>query len=183
VFSFFSQNKSKSKHFLFVALIFILVTAFLASCDTGSGTANTADDRVPDGLLGRWADPRFLDGYEITRGSGNDTLTIFRPDMEWEGEIFPGSISVGNSRSVTPVNDTAGVIIFRYSSNAPVPARPFSAVYYETLIPGTSVRMATVIVLGSLENADTATLREAIEKFTVDTQGNFIQTFGTYLYE
>jgi len=176
MFSLFSLQKFKRKFFV----IFILLAGFLISCDSGSGTSLPAPGNlVPNALLGRWVDPRFDDGYEIIRQAGRDLIKQFSPAMEWEGEIVsPAVDKEGIVHAHTSFSSQAGVIIVEWTVNPPVPARPFSAVYYQNLIPGTQVEMATVIVLGSWESADTATLEEAKQKFILDTRGNFIGTFG-----
>ena len=179
MFSFLAVQKTK--RFFFASLVFVLLTGFFTGCGTDSDNG-AVDNLLPNGLLGRWVDPGFGDGYEITRDSGEERIIQFFPDMEWEGEVFPGSISGGIVRHVNVFTAAAGFIIFEHTiGDIPDPNRRFGAVAYRNLIAA-SVEMATAwypAVDGAPPAlALAATLEEAIAKFTVDTVGDYIAFWG-----
>jgi len=177
MFSFLTVQKTK--RFFFASLVFVLLTGFFTGCGSDSDNA-VVDNLLPNGLLGRWVDPVFEDEYVITRESGVERIVQITPGMEWEGEVFPGSISGGIIRHVNVFTATAGFIIFEHTvGDIPDPNRLFGAIAYQNLT-ATSVQMSTAWDLAAEPPvlALVATLEEAIAKFTVDTVGNYIGFWG-----
>jgi len=173
MFSYFSQVKAKGGKLLFAALVMVLLMGFFAGCDSGSDPVFTTRSTIPNELLGRWVDPVFEDGYEFT----SDTYKQFSPEMEWDGVIYPGLEKTGTVRFVTMFDSSSGVIIFEYTSGASDVSKPFSAAYFRDLT-STSVRAGIVINLTDYSSVDVATLEEASVKFTYDTRGNYIGSWG-----
>jgi hypothetical protein len=133
-------------------------------------------------LIGTWTST-YDDSYVIT-----DTHLTYDDGY---GGGYAGTI-----RAVT-TSSTAGVIIIEYDANKKptyydsfdnygdpdhiVPlAGNFVGIYYESLIPNTSVNMGQAIDLSTYTGAETATLDQAKSKFTLDTKGDFISQMGTY---
>jgi len=179
MFSFFSMQKLKKG--FFAAFVFVLLTGFLIGCDSNQGTA-AGENMLPNGLLGRWVDPAFGDGYELTRSSGTERLVEFFPDFGEPGDVnfVPGSINEGIIRHVIVLTNTAGIIITEHTgNNIPNPSLPFGAVSYRNLTAA-SVEMATAWELSAVPmvRALAANLDEAKEKFTADTILNYIGFWG-----
>ena len=161
MFSFFSTQKVK--RVLLAGLVLVLLAGFLSGCKNEVEDESTTG--LPSSLVGKWVSS-YGDFYEIA-GSGN-TGTL-KYDTNGYG------ISQGNIRDVTNFNDKSGVIIVQYTSGHTNTAKPFGAVYYMNLVPGVSIGLSNAWDATAADyDANTATLQEAIGKFT---QGNI----GTYL--
>ena len=171
----------KVKKFLYVAFVLLAMTAILGGCDSDPDPEFPITGTfAPYYLIGKWVDPAFLDGYEITLGLDVHYITQFSPDFEWEGVVYPGSTKGGIIRSVTQFTFDSGVIIYEYTENAPVAGNPFTAIYYKDFnFTNFSAKMSTVIgPAPGYANVDVATLEEAIAKFTLDTTGDYIGFWG-----
>jgi hypothetical protein len=150
--------------------------------DPAGASENTLDPR----LIGVWRSlPKpDAEGYDIgaTTLAYNDGDTTQGWDMDYAGTI----------RHVKRFNDAAGVIIIEYTPEGwpkyteeghtvsayvgkPIPG-PFFGIYYSDL-GDDSVKMANSTTLNSdppYKPPETATLKEAIEKFTEQNRGQFV---------
>ena len=163
MFNYFSQVKAKGKIFLFAALVFVFLTAFLAGCSTDPEDDTNHPGKLPDSLVGTWT--TIYDSFEINRTEGKETLIY--DDGGYFG--YEGTIMF-----VSNYDDRSGVIIIKYSDDENKDkANPFHAVYYLNLKNGVSVELNNSFGPG-YSDADTATLDEAINKFTRGQMGNYM---------
>ena len=148
--------KKSQKRALLAVLVFGLLAAFFTGCDNGS----TDDDvnirgTLPSGLVGKW--DSGYDSFEIK----SDMVTLEYDDGGY-GYGYTGTIEF-----VSNYDSRSGVIIIEYSSGAPDTNKPFHAIYYLDYKPGTSVELhITSDANDPNYSADTATLNQAIAKFT-----------------
>jgi len=172
MFSFFSWGGGKlSRKLVPVCLALCLLWAVLAGCDTGIvGGNENIPGTLPAGLISNNWTSTGGDGYEITA----TTIKYYygtqgSPDFYYEGTI----------RSVTNFTVSSGVIIFEYTDGTYVNlANPFTATYYRDL-SANSVQLADAYDQVN-PPTETATLQEAITKFTVHTVGDFVEYWGSY---
>ncbi|QQO10145.1 hypothetical protein [Breznakiella homolactica] len=153
------------------ALLFVLLLAaglsFFTACDNGTTSEGAT-------LIGSWQangsygeegnKTSFTEVYTIT----NDTLTYsYEEGSVWD-YTFTGSIK--NNPDFT--NDY-GVIIIEYLAPSD-PSLKFSGTYWRGLTE-TSVSMANAANLDNYrEPVETATLEEALAKFTIDNIDDFV---------
>jgi hypothetical protein len=161
MFYFFSQVKVK--RVLFTALVLVLLAGFLGGCKNEVEDESTTG--LPNALLGKWV-ADYGDWFEITSSGGTETLKI-----SFDGTTV---FSQGTIRDVTNFNNKSGVIIVEFSSGLTNTNRPFGAVYYLD-------RTSTAVSFNSASDstaadwdANTATLVEAIARFTQAGMGNWI---------
>jgi formylglycine-generating enzyme required for sulfatase activity len=183
MFSFLSRNKLKG--FLFAAFVLLItMAALMAGCDPNldsggaegfGGLGGNTPNSLPSTLVGTWK-ASAGDYFEINRSGANYTLRYFNPGGTNAGVPYPAEEWAGTIRSVSNYNASAGLIIIQYTSGAPDVSKPYHAIYYLDLIPGTRVSLNNTWQNngGGNYNADTVSLQQAIDKFTVDSIGNYI---------
>jgi hypothetical protein len=176
MFSFFSL--SNVRRFFFTFLVLVLLAAFLGGCDSNSDSNLdfTTDNLVQEGLLGRWVSG-FGDWYQITRNTAGteDTIRYENPGFDaWGGTI----------RRVTLFPEQSGVIIIELNEfGSKDSQRPFTAVYFLNFAPGVSVELNMVWDANDDDfNADTASLQAAINRFTFDNMGNYMDIDWSTVY-
>jgi hypothetical protein len=148
-----------------------LAALTLSSCDLGSGPAAIVDveGSLPGALVGEWSSwsgNRRLDGYTITA----DTLSY----DDGSGGEFLFSYA-GTIQYVANFSATAGIIIIKYTTLPQwedLADRPYFGVYYRNL-KADSVQLANAINPDK-SAPETATLEEAIAKFTRHREGDFV---------
>jgi hypothetical protein len=154
-----------------MGLAVCLLAVFLTGCNNG-----TIDDDVnkpgtlPVILVGKWANyDEYIIKTEIIEGKEEHTIGYLMNDDEWPFE-YKGTI-----RFVSNYNSSSGIIIIEYTNNLfSDPNKPFTGIYYRDLT-STTVKLANAINLNdNYSSADTATLEEAIKKFTLGRMGNYI---------
>ena len=156
---------------LFAGLLLLL---FFAGCDLygkiGEDDTNIAG-ALPELLRGEWvytqpgsstpAERYVIDANTVQYGyGGGESDTNYR----------------GNIRFVSNYSASSGVIIIEYSempSYQGYNGNLFSGIYYRNLKAGT-VQLANAIDLAGFGSADTATLAEAIGKFTRRKMGKYV---------
>jgi predicted small secreted protein len=165
MFSFSSVDRAK--RFLSVCFVLLVMAAVTTGC-TDPNTDVEEGTGLPQALIGKWA--TAFDSFEITRSG--DTETIKYDDGGY------GFGWVGTIRFVSNFNSRSGVIIIQYTSGAPNASKPFHAVYYLNFTPGTSVELNNTydvsIPFPGDNNVDTATLSQAIIKFTSDNMSSYM---------
>jgi hypothetical protein len=151
-------------------LLFLL----LAGCDlygkVGGADTNT-EGALPSLLRGEWvyiqpgsstpAERYVIDNDTLQYGYGNG-----ESDYDFKGNI----------RFVSNYNATSGVIIIEYTQKPSYPLyndNSFFGIYYRSLATNT-VQLANSINLYDLSAPDTATLEEAIGKFTRINMSNYV---------
>jgi hypothetical protein len=164
----------------------LFIVSFLFTALLFTGCKQEADEKpgfeLDKRLIGTWTST-YDDSYVIT----NTHLTY----DDGYGGGYAGTI-----RAVT-TSGTAGVIIIEYDANKKptyydsydnygdpdhiVPLNGnFVGIYYESLTPNTSVNMGQAVNLSTYTGAETATLNQAKNKFTLGTKGDFIGEMGVY---
>jgi len=167
MFSFFSLGRSKTllKRAVLVCLTLGLLWAVLASCDSGTigGDDVNIPGALPAELAGTWED---YDSFTIDTTTNPATL-------EYDGGgwgDYQGTIVF-----VSNYDSKSGLIIVEYTTGAPDTGKPFHSIYYLNLTSGTvSLNNTWQDNGGGDYNADTATLDEAKEKFTLGQMGNYM---------
>ena len=162
MFSFFSTLKVK--RVLFAGLVLVLLAGFLGACSTDVDDESTTG--LPNALLGKWV-ASYGDFYEITSSGGTETL---KNDGDGTGQY----IKEGTIRDVTNFNSKSGVIIVEYSTGYTNPARKFGAVYYLDRTSKTVSFNSAWDATAADYDANTATLEQAIAKFTQANMGNYV---------
>ena len=164
----------KGRRFLFTSLVFVLVTAFLVGCSTDSEDDTNQPGTMPNALIGKWV-AGFGDSYEIASAGGAQTLKY---DDGGFGIGYQGSIEF-----VSNYDSKSGVIIIKYTDNAnKSKPNPFHAIYYLNLASATAEINSTWDATSEDYDADTATLNEAINKFTRGNMGNYIDLAWSTTY-
>jgi len=161
MFSFFSQVKVK--RVLFTGLVLVLLAGFSGGCK--NEVADDSTTGLLSALLGKWV-ADFGDSYEITSSGGTETLKT-----SYDGTTVA---SQGTIRAVTNFNSSSGVIIVEYSSGHTNPNRPFGAVYYLNRTSKTVSFNSAWDGTAADYDANTATLEQAIAKFTQAGMGNYV---------
>jgi len=163
MFLFFSQVRAKSKKIIFAVLVLVFLIAFMGGCSTDPEDNTNHSGTLPDTLIGTWV--TLYDSFEIERTDGEETLEY--DDGGYFG--YKGTIMY-----VSNFDNKSGVIIIKYTDDANIDKpNPFHAVYYLNLISETSVEFNNTFGPG-YSDADTATLNEAINKFTRGEMGNYM---------
>jgi hypothetical protein len=166
--------KKKSPAPVFYALFVLALILLLSGCDaygeTGGDDTNT-QGTLPDLLRGDWAyiPPGSDIPSEVYRISA-DTISY------GYGSGSSPTDYTGTIRLVSNYSSDSGLIIIEYSSPpsyALYNGLSFFAVYYRNLRSDT-VQLANAINLADKTAPDTATLEEAVEKFTSMTMGNYV---------
>ena len=171
MFSFFS--KAKAKKFMFAGLVLVLFTGLLSvSCKIDPDPDMNVPGSLPEGLLGKWV--TMYDSFEIISNTGIITV-------EYDGGGW-GDYT-GTIRFVSNYTNKSGVIIIEYSDGAPDIAKKFHAIYYLDFKPDVSTELNNTSNSSEPYNADTATLNEAIAKFTQANMGNYMSFEYSTAYE
>jgi hypothetical protein len=184
MFSFFSVHRAR--RFLSVGFILLAMTAIMTGCNTDPepdlvpGPSGTS---LPDGLLGKWA--TSVDSFLITRSSGIETVEY---DDGGYGYGYKGTV-----RFVSQFDNSTGVIIIQLTEFSPSQERskPYHAIYYLDFKPGDSISLNNTSILSvaydpdkpTANNADTATLEEAKEKFTRDRIFEYVNSDYLQVYK
>ena len=165
---FVSGTKGFIKKAEIAGIILLGLLLVLGSCSTSSADDTNYPGVLPDGLIGTWSfDGTNADRYTI------DSDTI-KHEMVWESDDygFTGTISF-----VSNYSSSSGVIIFEYSSGDFITPGTYDAVYYRDLTP-TTVKLADAINLNDFSSSATATLDQAVAKFTRGNWGKFVNWGG-----
>ena len=159
--------------FFGAGLLFLL---FLSGCElygkVGGDTANI-QGALPELLRGEWVfiqpgSDTQAERYKIDEDTIQYGYSEGESDTDYKGTIV----------FVSNYSDTSGVIIIKYF-DTDRPAYPkyngnfFFGIYYRNLKKDT-VQLANAINLADKSAADTATLEEAVEKFTRSKMGSFV---------
>ena len=153
--------------FRFAVLVLVIFVVALGGC-AADGIEEIDDTNYPGDLptllIGEWG--FATETYTIEENS----LEYVFLDEEWGDFGYKGEISF-----VSNYSPNSGVIIIRYTEFPPFgdSTKPYTAFYYRNLGNNT-VQLANVINQGDFSSADTATLEEAIAKFTRGQMGNFV---------
>jgi hypothetical protein len=166
--------KEKSPAPPFYALFFFAVILLLAGCEL-YGKVGGDDTNIPGAL------PNLLQGEWAYIPPGSDIPSeIYRISGDTISYGYGAGPSLtdytGTVRFVSNYSTDSGLIIIEYSippSYAQYNGFSFFAVYYRNLRSGT-VQLANAIKLGDYSSPDTATLEEAVAKFTRMTMGNYV---------
>ena len=171
MFSFFRMKGLKRVLPVCLALGLLV----LAGCPGGGGDNDiNIPGALPTGLVGKWEEPTYNDFFQIT---GSPETLAYDANYGGLGDY------VGNIEFVSNYNSSAGVIIIKYTSGAPDGTKLYHAIYYLDFKPGISVSLNnTWDATDPLYNADTATLQEAIEKFTKGKMGNWMDPSSAPTY-
>ena len=154
MFFYFSQVKAKSKRFVFAALVFVLLTAFLGGCN------NEPED---GDIYGKW------------NGQYGDSYIIGETDFEYVSDYgfgYSGTIKQATVFS----DDSSGVFIIEYTEPPTYMGyngNDFTAVYYRNLT-SKSVQIANVINILNYNCVDTETEEEAINAFTFENIDDYV---------
>jgi len=162
------------KRYFFAFLFLLLLAAVLLGCNSNLGDDQNDQGVMPDGLIGKWVFDSN-NWYEIKAPVAPETkhsiiYTAIFSHPEW-GDFdfsFEGVIEFVSNHS-----SSSGVLIVRYTKAAPDPNKLFTGIYYNNLRNNT-VQLANAWDLANETSADTATLDEAISKFTRDNAANFV---------
>jgi len=159
----------RTKGFHKKVLPVVLVLGFLAAV-MGCGSVGDDDTNypgtLPTNMAGKWTS-MMDDNFEITGTPGNHTIKY---DDGGYGYGYEGSIEF-----VSNYDSKSGVIIIKYTDVANVGSpTPYHAIYYLDFKPAVSVELNNTSVSTPPYNADTATLDEAITKFTKGKMGNYV---------
>jgi hypothetical protein len=160
------------KYFLSGCLALLL----LSGCEL-YGTVGGDDANIPGGL------PHKLQGEWLSYQYDNpsDSYTITGTEITYNGgvAISPDYNYTGTIRYVSNYSSDSGLIIIEYTSkpsytnNGGHNGNDFFALYYRNLKSKT-MQMANTTLLGPNTCVDTATLDEAIKKFTRMNMGNYV---------
>jgi hypothetical protein len=158
-------------------IVFCLSAVLFTGCKdpTKDEGNNTLSSSLPNELIGKWGTQ--YDYFEISRSGGMD---ILKYDGGGYGD-YAGIIVF-----VSMYDAISGVIIIQYISGAPDVSKPYHAIYYLDFKPGISVELNNTyhvsIPYPGNNNADTATLDQAILKFTRGNMGNFMDVAWSTAY-
>jgi hypothetical protein len=170
---------------LFFMLCLVVGVAFFTGCDTDGDDEFVDDNQLKSSLVGTWK-YAFPDnaGYESYSISNTSTLT---KTEDWGGG--PNVAFSGIIVHVSNFSDTAGVIIIKYESGKEKQWYSYDSNYNATLIPRTGdfygiyftdLTASTVKLADTADTShnygptETATLNQAISKFTAGAVGNFV---------
>jgi hypothetical protein len=169
------MNSFRSKKFLPVSLASLLFAAalVLSGCDL-YGTVGGDDTNIAGAL------PYLLPGKWLSYSYGNpsDSYTITDTEITYD-DGSGGAWSMGYTgtiRFVSNYSSSSGVIIIEYTRPPTYDGyngNDFFAIYYRNLTANT-MQMANATILGPNTCPDTATLDEAVRKFTRMQMGNYI---------
>ncbi|GHV18837.1 hypothetical protein FACS189493_8450 [Spirochaetia bacterium] len=141
----------------------------LSGCDI-YGKVGGDDGNIPGGLpfqlQGKW------------RSSPGDNYVITDTEITYDGGvgISGGTNYTGTIRFVSNYSPDSGLIIIEYTvkpAYSGYNGKDFFAIYYKDLTANT-MQMANATILGPNTCPDTATLEEAVEKFTRMQMGNYV---------
>lgn len=169
----FSKVMAAGKKLLPAAMVLVLLASAFSGCKKDAEDVFTSATGVPDGLLGKWLDPLWLDGYEITRSGNTDFMAQIGND--WMDPKPENSVTIFANATIRHVyyNSNSGIIIFEYiAGDEPKPGMVFSAVYYSEFT-GNSVKAGTAAQAVTYDNVDVDTLEKAKAKFTIDKSGEY----------
>ena len=150
----------------------VLILGFLAAVI--GCASNITDDNsnipgtLPERLQGEWVfippgSSKPADYYVIKEA----TVEYVFDDPEWGSFGYEGDI-----RFVSNYSSSSGVIIIEYTNDSSDPAKPFAGIYYKNLTNST-VQLANAINT-DYSSADTATLKEAIDKFIRNKMDTYV---------
>jgi hypothetical protein len=169
MFSFLGM-KAFYKKALTDVLILVFLAAITGGCDNGTvGDGNlNKEGSLPPSLTGKWVEPQYGDWFNITSTTleyGYDVPAL------WEGDI----------KFVSNYTANSGIIIIKYDT-PPAPGswdngNDYHGIYYRDL-DGIKVKLAGI---SGLE--DTEALAEAIQKFTKNAVGNYVDWGIVPFYE
>jgi len=162
----------------------IFVVSFLFAVLLFTGCKQEPDDptfELDERLIGLWTDSINLDSYTIT--SAHLTYTDWSGSIPYAGTIRH-AVSSGN----------AGVLIIEYDNDnkASYPIYDnnwnptgdyhplkgnFIGIYYKDLTPNISVKLSGAYIDGGAEEP---TLDAAKAAFTLDREGDYVYSYGTY---
>jgi hypothetical protein len=165
------MNKRRAVSVFFSAAVILLVFGCELYGKVGGDEANI-EGALPYLLQGQWAyippgSERASEIYMITP----ETIAYGYPGDDNIGTSYTGTI-----RFVSNYSADSGVIIIEYTekpSYALYNGLPFFAVYYRSL-NADWVQLANAINPDLQSAPDTATLEEAVAKFTRLTMGNYV---------
>jgi hypothetical protein len=171
MFSF--QQKKSLKRALLAILVFGLLAAFLAGCKIIGELDINIPGTLPDGLVGEW--------FAVDEGYGSDGFIITKTGstitLEYDGGGPYGLDYTGTIRFVSNYDTKSGVIIIEYETPPDYgyeSGKEFHAIYYLDFKPETSVELNNTANSSEPYNADTATLIEAVSKFSKGNMGNYM---------
>jgi hypothetical protein len=157
--------------FLYAGLLAAVLA--LSGCDL-YGTVGGDDTNIPGGL------PLQLQGEWLSFSYGNpsDSYTITGTEITYD-DGSGGAWNMGYTgtiRFVSNYSSSSGLIVIEYTvrpTYAGYNGNDFFAIYYRHLTTNT-MQMANTTILGPNTCPDTATLDEAVKKFTRMTMGNYV---------
>jgi hypothetical protein len=158
--------------FAFAAFAVILLFSRCELYGKVGGDDTNIEGALPYRLQGEWA--YIPPGSE--RASEVYTITADTIRYGYAGDNNIGTNFKGNIRFVSNFSGDSGVIIIEYTekpSYALYNGLPFFAIYYRNLNAGW-VQLANAINPDLQSAPDTASLEEAVAKFTRMTMGNYV---------
>ena len=172
MFSFFSTLKVK--RFLFAGLVLVLLAGVLGGCSTDAEDDDVnVSSPLPEALLGKWVSS-YGDYFELTRSGSTINFKNATPG-------YPEYDTNGTVEYHSKYDDQMGLIIIKKSTGA----TPYHAYYYVNFIPGVSVGIhSTSNLSDNYSSADTATLEEAVGKFTKASMFEYVSAsyFDSAIY-
>jgi hypothetical protein len=157
------------KYFLNTCMVLLLLSGCNLYGTVGGDDINISGG-LPYKLQGEWLSYSYnnpSDGYIIT-----DTEIAYNGG----GAISPDFDYTGTIRFVSNYNSDSGLIIIEYTSRPSYTGyngNDFFAIYYRNLKANT-MQMANTTIRPANTCPDTATLEEAVEKFTRMQMGNYV---------
>jgi len=161
-------------------VILLFVLSFLSACELYGkigGEDTNIQGALPPFLKGTWIFPSsgpVSESYVIDNATVMDNGDVIAGTVQYDGGASGNGTSYkGNIRFVSNYSSTSGVIIIEYTE-APnysngygvYNGKPFFGIYYRNLKNNT-VQLANSTNLGdNTGSPDTATLEEAVAKFT-----------------
>jgi hypothetical protein len=185
MFSSFSFSRAKAllKKTEAAAILLLILLALLGGC--GADTEDIDDTNypgtLPPGLAGEWANSQG-ETYKIESNSGDVYTFEYISDYDgiYEGVSWIMSYK-GTICFVSNYSTNSGVVIIEYSIKPDYPGyndNSFFAIYYQNMTSH-SVQLANVITLLDYSCPDTATLQEAIAKFTLGKKGLYVSQWSS----
>jgi len=156
--------------FVISVLLSLGAGLLFTGCDKG-GDDFRNDKFIPVGV---WSDG-FGGHYIIT----NFTLEYHFPEMEWEGEVFPGGTMKGDILIANDFSPNSGVLLIEITDSDiyGFTVGKFTCVYYRDYTPSHVLLANPIDEFWAYIEKDT--LAEAESLFTADNVGTHVQNWGS----